>query len=221
MHRFSRRGFTLIELLSVIAIIAILASLLLPVSSSIISRAHDTTCANNLKQIGIAANAAAADNNNTYPIIEIDTTGTPVANILQTGALPMGQALAPYGITPKILICPADLEGPQMYLQAMTGGSSYMWSPFSEDNSANTPTITRRGAPGAGANGAQGRMMLNQVAVPPSRIQLCSDWTAVHFPTDVIPGLGVGKMEYIVYADGHVRTGKHLQKLPTTTTAGP
>jgi len=223
MHRSFQRGFTLIELLSVITIIAILAGLLLPVSSSIITRAHDTQCANNLRQIGIAANAAAADNNNTYPIIEIDPTTQMVANVLQTGALPMGQALAPYGITAKILICPADAAlptppGPE-YLQM--NGSSYMWAPYSEDNSANTPTIIRRGIPGGGgASGTQGRAMVNQVSVPPSRVQLCSDWTAVHFPTDVIPGLGTGKMMYIVYADGHVRTGKHGVKLPMTTGGG-
>lgn len=60
-------GFTLIELLMVVAIIALLAAMLMPVIGSVRAAAKKVVCAGQLRQIGLAFATYSGENRNRVP----------------------------------------------------------------------------------------------------------------------------------------------------------
>src|SRR3954464_13275636 len=65
--RYRGKAFTLVELLVVIGIIALLISILLPVLSSARRTAARTACANQLRQVALAAIMYSTDNKGFIP----------------------------------------------------------------------------------------------------------------------------------------------------------
>lgn len=171
--RSLRRGFTLIELLCVMAIIGLLTSLLMPAMTEVRQRADSMACASNLRQIGLANQLYLNDHSFVFPEIESD----PNQPIYTPPGQTMVQAFGSYGITSKLVQCPADLKTPGGGTYGVQG-SSYIWKPtLDNENSHNAVIFGRRG----------------QFTVPLAKVRIVFDENSIHF------GHRNG-----LYGDGHV-----------------
>lgn len=97
-------AFSLIELMVVIAIIAILASMMLPVLSKAMEKAKRTSCLNNLKQMGLGGHMAANDSNDRLP-----TSGGNSTNMIWNGTnlVHYGRMIKSGTLNARMFYCPS------------------------------------------------------------------------------------------------------------------
>lgn len=114
---FSRRAFTLVELAVVLSVTGLLAALAFPVFRHSLDKAAATRCLSNLRQIGVALNAYAADHEQQLPDLAAGRRSRAEdVPVLDT-------VLLPYTGGGDVFRCPSDTG--KFFEQT---GTSYFWN---------------------------------------------------------------------------------------------
>lgn len=119
-----RCGFTLIELLVVIAIIAILAAILFPVFGRARENARRTSCASNLKQIGLGIFQYASDYDSILPPSQLPSTTLPngaCGPSVATVSWPT--MIFPYVKNQQVFVCASGEDSPIVPADTLNSGS--------------------------------------------------------------------------------------------------
>jgi len=214
MHRkFS--GFTLIELLVIIAIIAILAAILFPVFAKVREKARQTSCASNMKQLGLAMVQYVQDSDEAYPRAWGDTSCQPTWR----------QMIFPYVKSADVYKCPSN-----------PSNNNDAWNPNAANGCANPATPIIKQSYSANSNGvnslgqnapfANGNAPISLAAIPsPAQvIQLAESLS--EYPdasinnTNVRLFAGHTQQANLQFCDGHVKSMRLEQSINETSGGG-
>ena len=209
-----RTVFTLIELLVVIAIIAILAAMLLPALSKARERARNSSCINNLKQIGTGAFMHAERSKDRLPYVGSSGGVTYAAD--GTSYTPWWFALNDYVSNEKSFICPADTN---KLCDALTATTHLNFAPGAALNKRPYSAFTEGLSYGINGNSGIASMVISKAYRPSKTVMigdagsLANEVALGSFITSIQPTIGEtprrvsarhGNGMNIVMADGHV-----------------
>lgn len=124
--KLMKRGFTLIELLVVIAIIALLAAILFPVFARARENARKSSCANNLKQIGLGFQQYSQDYDERMTQAWYNPGGAGYP-----GTWRWMDCIYPYVKSEQLFTCPSATGASARYLyRNPTGATGTVGGPF-------------------------------------------------------------------------------------------
>ncbi|MDR3709419.1 MAG: DUF1559 domain-containing protein [Capsulimonadaceae bacterium] len=216
----SKKAFTLIELLVVIAIIAILAAILFPVFATAREKARQSTCASNLKQIGLAYVQYCQDNDEVTPYA-CWKNGYCGGSGAYWGTSP-GWLLYPYVKSTAVWRCPSDSVNtipvnPPSSSNTLGGVNnvSYGYNLFYFE-------LCHAPLSSCASNSAPVPLQMSQVSSPASIVAFFGSWgpgdpwsieqsaafvKIEGYPTATVPALAVGHSQggNAAFADGHVK----------------
>lgn len=105
----SNQALTFFELLVVIAVLAVLVAILLPVLAAAKRRSAKINCVSNLKMVNLASRIWESDNNNNLYPMGVSVTNGGAMELVATGNVAgCFQVMSNELSTTKILICPND-----------------------------------------------------------------------------------------------------------------
>jgi prepilin-type N-terminal cleavage/methylation domain-containing protein/prepilin-type processing-associated H-X9-DG protein len=135
-----RFAFTLIELLVVIAIIALLAAILFPVFARARENARKSSCANNLKQIGLGLSQYTQDYDEALPAYYYGAVGN---SSLITSDYKWMDAIYPYVKSEQVFDCPSYSTIKKYKFRSADNFGSYGMNAHASDGGAPTPPTSR------------------------------------------------------------------------------
>jgi prepilin-type processing-associated H-X9-DG protein len=202
----------LIELLVVIAIIAILAAILFPVFARARENARRSSCASNLKQIGLGMLQYTQDYDEKLVAYGYSTAATPVPFQASTGTgsnYKWMDAIYPYVRSEQLFNCPSMASDAQNYRYAGPGGTAVTANQYGSYgvNMAYRQTAGKRPASSSaeGLGALQFTVSLAEIEAPATTVQVADNAIGVI-------GTG-GSYPFMMYSDT-VSTANEPRMIP-------
>jgi general secretion pathway protein G len=188
------RGFTLVELLTVIAIVAILAGIIIPVVGNVRKKAAMTTSLSNLRQLGNATLVFAAENRQDLPVYD----GTHQTHYWLRA---LWKIVYPELAVPPMPPTPDTSE----QFRKEYGGTIFYTSLMEDENVSRSygynTALTRYNSAGARTSPAT-PLKMNEL-LKPAHAVVMADATSISLTTATAKARNDG-LVFCAFADGHV-----------------